>query len=108
MNKQEMQQAFTNIGGVKTKVVTWGIGLEELQKKSSVEDIVVMIPGNPGVTRFYTMFLQTIYEQLKWPIVIIGHAGHEINSNSTQDDVPSLKGHEHLYGMQGQVEHKVI
>lgn len=98
----KMQQIQIDVSGVKTKVMTWGGSLEEVQKKSRTEDVILMITGNPGLTRFYTVFLQTLYEQVKWPIVIIGHAGHE-----PQIETLPLKGNEKLYSLQGQVDHKV-
>lgn len=99
-----MKPSYIDVNGVKTKVVTWGKDLDEL-KKCGEEDLIVVIPGNPGITRFYTMFLQTVYEQVPYPIVIIGHAGHEPPAN--EDLIPPLKGNECLYGLQGQIDHKV-
>lgn len=100
-----MQQSLIEINGVKTKVITFGNVVTE---DGAAQDVIIMIPGNPGITRFYTMFLQTIYEQVQVPIWIIGHVGHDVPQRGRKaDDVPALKGHEKLYGLQGQVEHKV-
>lgn len=80
-----------------------------MSENGVAEDVIVMIPGNPGITRFYTMFLQTIYEQLHIPIWIIGHVGHDLPSKRLGGggDTPRLKGNEELYGLEGQVQHKV-
>lgn len=103
-----MQQSFVEINGVKTKMITFGNVVTE---DRVAEDMIIMIPGNPGVTRFYTMFLQTIYEQVHIPIWIIGHVGHDVPPKRVGGNVdaslPPLKGNEKLYGLQGQVEHKV-
>lgn len=97
-----MQQTYVEISGVRTKVTTWGRSLTEARPG---EDLVLLIPGNPGVTRFYNMFLQTIYERVRVPVWAVGHAGHEPPPNG--QGVPKLKGNEGVYGLQGQVQHKV-
>lgn len=98
-----MQQAYVEVGGVKTKILTWG---RTLTDSSDVNDLLLVIPGNPGVTRFYTMFLQTIHERTGIPVWIVGHAGHEPPKNC-EEGTPPLKGNEEVYGLEGQVRHKV-
>lgn len=96
-----MQQSYVEINGVRTKIMIFG-------NIVNADDVIVMIPGNPGITRFYTMFLQTIYEQLHIPVLIIGHVGHDLPPKWLGCGVlPQLKGNEGLYGLQGQVQHKV-
>lgn len=94
---------------MRTKILTFGSVVRE---DGPAEDMILMIPGNPGITRFYAMFLQTIYEQLHIPIWVIGHVGHDLppkwlRGKDNGGDFPPLKGNEGLYGLQGQVEHKV-
>lgn len=101
-----MQQSYIDVNGVTTKVMTWGRGLQEVPEKDAKEDLIIMIPGNPGVTRFYTTFLQTVYEQTGCPIWIVGHAGHELPL-SKLCHIPPLEGNETLYGLKGQIDHKV-
>lgn len=100
-----MQHSYVEVNGVKTKIMTFG---NVVREDGVAEDMIVMIPGNPGITRFYTMFLQTIYERLHVPIWIIGHVGHDIPPKWMKDgECPPLKGNESLFALQGQVEHKV-
>lgn len=104
-----MNEAYLNINNVPTKVITWGKWVEESFKENERKDIVICIPGNPGVTKFYTAFLQTVYEKVGFPVWIIGHAGHEHPHNKNNIyDVPPLKENEQLYSLQGQTDHKVI
>lgn len=103
----KMHQAFVTVNEVPTKVMTWGRWIEETPKPEDPKDIIICVPGNPGITRFYTMFLQTLYEKVGLPIWIIGHAGHELPINRAIYSIPELKSHENLYGLKGQIDHKV-
>jgi pimeloyl-ACP methyl ester carboxylesterase len=102
-----MQQAFLDVNGVRTNVLTFGKWVEESFKPSDPKDIILMIPGNPGVTGFYKMFMHTMHEKTGFPVWIVGHAGHEIPKNNTVDPIPPLKGNEDLFRMQGQIKHKI-
>lgn len=102
-----MQQAYVDINGVPTRVITYGRWIEESVPEDAPPDIVVCIPGNPGVTEFYIEFLQTLHEQLRFPVWIIGHAGHESPSKDSVRKMPPLKGNGQLYDLEGQIKHKV-
>lgn len=93
------------INDVPTVVETWGRWIEESPSQQN-EDIILCIPGNPGVTGYYKNFLQTIYDKLQCTIWVLGHAGHQrIRNNNIK--VPKLEGNEKLYSVQGQIDHKV-
>lgn len=94
------------VNGVPTKVITWGKWIGDKFGPDDPKDLIICIPGNPGVTGFYTVFLQTIYEKVGYPVWLVGHAGHELPGHNGAN-IPPLKGNEHLYGVEGQVEHKV-
>lgn len=103
-----MQQAHVELNGVRTKVVTWGRWIEESPKRGNgPQDIILFITGNPGLTRFYNVFLQSLHQQTGIAVWAIGHAGHEPPVGATERDVPPLKGNEELYKMNGQIKHKV-
>lgn len=103
-----MNEAYLNINNVPTKVVTWGQWVEEDFQPNSSKDIVILIPGNPGITDFYKDFLQTIHDNTGFPVWAIGHAGHEPPHKPNIYEVPQLKGNEKLYGLEGQLQHKVF
>ncbi|XP_018324799.1 lipid droplet-associated hydrolase [Agrilus planipennis] len=99
-----MRQAFIDVNGALTKVMAWGRWIEEPPETNEPEDIIICIPGNPGITKFYTVFLQRIHEELNCPVWILSHAGHEVvkNTNSDSDEYNNDK----LYGLDDQIEHK--
>lgn len=116
---------FVTINSVPTFVRTWGKWIEE--PLYDVSELILVIPGNPGVTSFYTFFLSRLYENLNgqipiWIIgehcselvlkeltniikaVIVGHAGHEEESRYS---IPTLIGNENLFNIEGQVRSKL-
>nr|XP_036228254.1 lipid droplet-associated hydrolase isoform X2 [Bactrocera oleae] len=101
-----MKESFITISGGPTHVITWGRWIEE--PLDDVPEIVICIPGNPGLVGFYTEFLQLLYEQLgeKIPVWIIGHLGHEEPSKDRKTEVPCLKGNEKIFDLDGQLYHK--
>lgn len=101
-----MNEAILNINNVPTKIVTWGQWIEE-DFKSSSKDVIILIPGNPGITEFYKDFMKTIYENTGIPVWAIGHAGHERPTESKIHEIPDLKNNEKLYSLEGQLQHKV-
>lgn len=66
-----MDSKFIDVCGVPTKIITLGNSLEETFDK---KEIVLCIPGNPGLADFYLTFLTTIYKILQGnvPVWIIG------------------------------------
>ncbi|KAL3272551.1 hypothetical protein HHI36_014023 [Cryptolaemus montrouzieri] len=73
-----MQEAFVNINNIPTKVVTVGRWITEKPEKDE-DKIILIIPGNPGVTGFYKKFMQILYEKHQCPVWIISHTGHDRN-----------------------------
>ncbi|CAD7004478.1 lipid droplet-associated hydrolase [Ceratitis capitata] len=101
-----MKEGFITICGVPTHITTWGRWIEE--DLVDVPEIVLCIPGNPGLVGFYTEFLHLLYQQLqqKIPVWIIGHLGHEESSENSETEVPCLKGNEKVFDLDGQLQHK--
>lgn len=102
-----MKESFLTINKVPTKVITWGKTIEETFERHECKDVVILIPGTVGITTFYTTFLETIHKRTGFPVWVIGHAGHEQPHYEIPDKIPPLKGNERLYGLQGQIDHKV-
>ncbi|KAK6643345.1 hypothetical protein RUM43_004850 [Polyplax serrata] len=105
-NKKAMiQSEFVTVNGVPIRVDSWGGYLPSkilAQTQEKPKDLILMIPGNPGVTKFYETFLSCLHERTKKPIWIISHGGHD-NINKK---MPSLKENRGLYDLQGQIEQK--
>ncbi|KAF5289724.1 hypothetical protein FQA39_LY03641 [Lamprigera yunnana] len=102
-----MQEGYVDIYGIPTRVMTWGRWIEETPYTSEPEDIILCIPGNPGVTKFYVEFLRKIHEELGYTVWILSHAGHELPPPDSIRTAPPLTDNEKLYGLVGQVNHKI-
>lgn len=102
-----MQEAYVNICDVPTHIITWGKWIE--QSLEDTKELVICIPGNPGLPGFYTTFLSTVHEKVgrELPVWVIGHVGHDDPPATSIRKVPKLKGNEELYDLNGQVKHKV-
>ena len=74
-----------------------------LNHSESVRPLLVLIPGNPGLVDFYTVYLNLIQERYpNLEILCISHAGfksdvHDINNDSTFT----------YYNLEFQIEHKI-
>lgn len=99
-----MYEAYLEINGVRTKITSFGKWVEESFTDS--EDIVIIIPGNPGVNGFYNSFAKTIHDKLGYSVWIIGHAGHNFPKQRISP-LPPLEGNGDLFGLKGQVQSKV-
>lgn len=101
-----MESEIVTINQVPIKVDSWGgylpsKVLNKFQEKPA--ELILVVPGNPGVTKFYERFLSNLYEKTRKPIWIISHGGHlKIKKKS-----PSVKRNNHLYNLQGQVDQKL-
>ncbi|CAH1772983.1 unnamed protein product [Owenia fusiformis] len=98
--KQLNVSEYPTVLGVPTHVLQYGtLG-------DSVESLVLIIPGNPGVPDFYAEYMEIIYKGLgeKVPVWAVAHAGH----------VPAPKQYKGQYDpvgnpftLEGQTQHKV-
>lgn len=62
--------------------------------------------GNPGVSGFYKKFAKTLYGNTEIPVWCVGHAGHNFPDNVVME-FPKFEKHKSLYGLRGQIDHKV-
>lgn len=100
----KVRYSYITISSVPTKVVQ--VGNTDLDPDSQ-EPLFILIPGNPGIIEYYEDFLLEIYDHFEGRVHVCGlsHAGHD--EVWTKCNAPSPKEHWHLYGLQGQVRHKV-
>lgn len=84
------------VDGKPTELLTLGSSIDENPK-----DIILIIPGNPGVASYYKSFMQTIYSQLKGSHAVwaVSHAGHCQTNLKVSGPV--------LYDLSEQISHKV-
>lgn len=102
-----MQEAYVNICGIPTHIMTWGKWIEE--SLDDVKEIAICITGNPGLPGFYTEFLGNVYRQLncEMPVWVIGHLGHDDPPPTSIREVPPLQGSESLFELENQIKHKI-
>lgn len=95
-------------GVVKQVVVLNGIPslVSRIQPENFVmancKEAVLLIPGNPGIIRFYDCFLQALFKKCggKLPVFGIQHAGHgELDESTVHNNSP--------YNLTEQIEHKI-
>ncbi|XP_034288079.1 lipid droplet-associated hydrolase isoform X1 [Pantherophis guttatus] len=105
-----IHEEFTYISGVPTQILKCGPWEDLWNDKSAPRLLFLIIPGNPGLPGFYRTFIEALYFNLnqQYPVWIVSHGGHckipheikrkeEMVSNDTDD----------VFGLQGQVEHKL-
>ncbi|KAI9146556.1 hypothetical protein BKA69DRAFT_37283 [Paraphysoderma sedebokerense] len=92
---------YLNVDGVRTEILAWHAKDEQNNDidPHRVEKILLMVPGNPGVSHFYVDFLQTVHTELGSQISIFGveHLGHSLGEHNTDN----------LYNLQDQIRHKM-
>ncbi|XP_054262126.1 lipid droplet-associated hydrolase-like [Macrosteles quadrilineatus] len=98
------REGWIDVNQVPTRVQTWGGWIEDSLGESSGSDIIIFIPGNPGITSFYHNFLSSLHQELGVPVWIACHTGHEVPPKSSKLKFPQDPN---LYDMSGQVAHKL-
>lgn len=66
-----MQEAFLNISSIPTHIMSWGPWVDESFSKN---EVVICIPGSPGLPGFYADFMSTIHHNIDpdIPVWLIG------------------------------------
>ncbi|XP_069182433.1 lipid droplet-associated hydrolase-like [Procambarus clarkii] len=87
------------VRGKPTEVLSLGQSLNE-----NPENVILIIPGNPGVASYYINFMQTIYASLKdtHSVWTISHAGHCHTSH-----ISAWPDNNHVYDLEEQIHHKI-
>lgn len=101
-----MQTEWITINEVPTKILSWGRTVKEVNEDVIEDNLnyIICIPGNPGLVDVYKEFLEELYRNTDSIVWIIGHAGHNTTSSIV---MPPFEENKELYGLQGQIQHKV-
>ncbi|KAJ6626130.1 Lipid droplet-associated hydrolase [Pseudolycoriella hygida] len=83
--------------------MSWGPWIEDSFSK---KEVIICIPGNPGLPGFYAEFMKTIHKNINpnIPVWLIGQAGHDEPPEDSLHEIPPLKGNEDLYDLDAQLE----
>ncbi|XP_043290067.1 lipid droplet-associated hydrolase isoform X2 [Venturia canescens] len=102
-----MQQAMIRCNGVQTHVLTEGRWVEEGLDPNGKKDLVLVIPGNPGIPSFYEDFAKALKSKLpsETPVWVVGHAGH-VQPPSNLWYSPDDRVERNKYNLDGQRKHK--
>uniref|UniRef100_A0A131Y1H3 Lipid droplet-associated hydrolase n=1 Tax=Ixodes ricinus TaxID=34613 RepID=A0A131Y1H3_IXORI len=102
--KSKAHYDYIIVNDVPTKLLT--IGKTSISARSQ-EPLFIFFPGNPGIIEYYEEFLQEIYDNLEGKLHVCGlaHAGHDVLPRNLRAPPPNENWH--LYGLEGQVAHKV-
>lgn len=100
----KVRYEYMTVNGVPTKVLQ--VGKTDLGPICQ-EPLLIFIPGSPGIIEYYEDFLTEVYEHFDGRLHVCGvsHAGHD--DVFTKCSAPSPKEHWQLYGLYGQIRHKV-
>ncbi|XP_012269589.2 lipid droplet-associated hydrolase [Athalia rosae] len=103
-----MQEAFLELNGVPTHVTSEGRWVEAGLAADGRKDVVVVIPGNPGLPSFYNGFIKALHSKLpmETPVWVVGHSGHVEPSKNSLRTLPKYEHNRHLYNLEGQLKHK--
>lgn len=104
-----MRKAMLPLNNVQTQVISMGQWVEESFPEDGKKDVVIVIPGNPGIPQFYEGFIKSLNSELpsETPIWVVGQAGHVLPPEHLEVNMPSDKEWDKYYGLTAQVEHKV-
>lgn len=92
-------EVFKKIHNVPCRLLNWGNPFS-----CDGTDVILCITGNPGIIDFYYEFCSTLNERTSLPVCLVGQAGHDVIPN---EKPMVLKGDEHLFDLEGQLEHKL-
>ncbi|XP_008314750.1 lipid droplet-associated hydrolase [Cynoglossus semilaevis] len=105
-SKDEPRTEFIYCYGANTELLKFG----SCRLQPGHKNLILIIPGNPGVVGFYRTFMQTLYRTFdcRHPVWAISHAGHCIPPDSMDmiEDGSSAVERD-VFGLVGQIEHKL-
>ncbi|XP_047601598.1 lipid droplet-associated hydrolase isoform X2 [Lutra lutra] len=110
-----VHEEFILCCGVETQVLKCGpwTDLFNEPRANKPKLLIFIITGNPGFSAFYVPFAKALYSSIngRFPVWVISHAGHAFVPKgkkilTTSDDSNAQKIND-IYGLQGQVEHKL-
>nr|XP_026497957.1 lipid droplet-associated hydrolase [Vanessa tameamea]XP_026497958.1 lipid droplet-associated hydrolase [Vanessa tameamea] len=98
-SKINMNRVSKTLNNVQSNILTWGNPFGD-----NGQEVVICITGNPGVSDFYIDFGSELYRNLRLPVCVLGHAGHEVNSHNKST---ISKNDLTLFNLEGQLQHKL-
>ncbi|XP_078037074.1 lipid droplet associated hydrolase sturkopf [Augochlora pura] len=100
--------AMLTLNDVPTLVIAEGCWIESDLSGLGKKDVVVIIPGNPGIPEFYRGFINSLKARLptETPIWLVGHSGHVQPPENLSCTMPSDSTWHNNYSLMAQVEHK--
>ncbi|XP_036608557.1 lipid droplet-associated hydrolase [Trichosurus vulpecula] len=109
-----LHDEFLVCGGGVTHVLKCGPWSDLFNTKDSPKLLFLMITGNPGIPIFYAEFAKALYLRLQkhYPVWVISHAGHvsapsDVKVDEEGPEDPSPRKLDDVFGLAGQVEHKL-
>uniref|UniRef100_A0A8C6X5G6 Lipid droplet-associated hydrolase n=1 Tax=Naja naja TaxID=35670 RepID=A0A8C6X5G6_NAJNA len=105
-----IREEFTYISGALTQILKCGPWEDLWNDKSAPRLLFLVIPGNPGLPGFYRTFIETLYCSLnqQYPVWVVSHGGHcKIPHEIRRKEEMVLNDTNDVFGLQGQVEHKL-
>lgn len=110
-----VHEEFILCCGVETQVLKCGPWTDLLNDKSANRPklLIFIITGNPGFATFYVPFAKTLFSSVnrRFPVWVISHAGHALTPKDkttiASSSDPNAGNVEDVYGLTGQVEHKL-
>ncbi|KAL7751353.1 hypothetical protein RI367_003213 [Sorochytrium milnesiophthora] len=90
------KRVYVDIHGNMTETLQWKAVAD---KTAEPLDVMLLIPGNPGVVDYYEDFLDTVYAQSgqRMDIYAVQHFNHSLHAHLTP----------HFFGLQDQLRHKL-
>ncbi|XP_070091964.1 lipid droplet-associated hydrolase isoform X4 [Equus caballus] len=110
-----VHEEFILCCGVETQVLKCGPWTDLFNDQSANRPklLIFVITGNPGFSAAYVPFVKALYSSVnkRFPVWVISHAGHALAPKDkkilTTSDDPNAQEVEDIYGLCGQVEHKL-
>ncbi|KAL6051512.1 hypothetical protein STEG23_011317 [Scotinomys teguina] len=110
-----VHEEFFLCGGVETQILKCGpwTNLFDTQSVAKPKLLIFIIPGNPGFSPFYLPFAKTLYSLMKgsFPVWVISYAGFSLVPKDkkilTAPNESNAQEIEDIYGLNGQIEHKI-
>ncbi len=86
-----------DVNGIKTELILW-----DTDDETNVQDVFIMIPGNPGLAEFYVGLLEHIYQESGRKIACVG-VSYAAHSQILRKPVPTSFKHT----LEEQIQHKI-
>lgn len=71
-----MNETYVEVRGIKTQVLSFGHTAGD-PFDDSIKEMVLIIPGCPGIPKYYPTYMKTVYNYLEkqMPVYTVSHCG---------------------------------